>query len=57
MSWTLQDLVMDVDRRRIKPPDPSEHRGAEQAKRKQMDQHWHAFAVNMAGMGYENWQA
>jgi hypothetical protein len=57
MSWTLQDLVMDVDRRRIKPPDPSEHRGAEQAKRKQMDQLWHAVAANMAGMGYENWQA
>jgi hypothetical protein len=48
---------MDVDRRRIQPPDPSEHRGAEQAKREQMDQLWHAVAANMAGMGYENWQA
>jgi hypothetical protein len=48
---------MDVDRRRIKPPDPSEHRGAEQAKRKQMDQLWHAVAANIARMGCENWQA
>jgi hypothetical protein len=42
---------MDVDRRRIHIPDRSEHRGAEQAKREQMDKLWHADAANMAGMG------